>query len=254
MYNKFVARIAKLLSLSLEEAAAYCAQVRRASGFGQKLSDQTIYRHLQNKKPPFPEPGMLATVIKQQESFRINTGKRFSAKKSLDADLSSKSSKPNKDNATPRGVQPPEDTPNTPLLDGIELRSPKLIREFRHRVIDENGFLVSKGLNPKSKTNANQERHFHRSTSKPSGKNAEQPTNVFDSIKSLDTSIPGAKIKKLRPKPDQEVLCPICHRNVEYQILFDHVSKRHPEKNAKIVLAQFNRNYETWAKKRSSKK
>lgn len=247
MSAKHIARIANRLTLSMEEAAAYCEEVRRASGFGRQLSDQTIARHLRNKKPPYPEPGVLAAIIRQQESFRIITGNRFPAKKASTEVPPTQKSQPPKSYTSQVRDRPIEQNLRTPLLDGVEVQSPELIRELKRRVIDEHGFLVSTDLIPEINVENDQNRHFHRSASK---QNVE-PLNVFDTIKSLDAGIPGARTKKLRPKPDQQVLCPICHRHVEYQNLFDHVGKWHPEKNAKSVLARFNRDYEIWAKNRS---
>jgi len=133
---------------------------------------------------------------------------------------------------------------STPLLDGFEVKSPDLIHELQNRVIDEQGFLVSPDLIPETKIK-------HNSSSRDLGtgsvRKIGQP-KVFESIKSLDTKIPGAKNKKFRPHPSKLVLCPICHQSRAYKDLFDHITINHKEQKARIILAKFNREYEIQAK------
>lgn len=47
------------------------------------------------------------------------------------------------------------------------------------------------------------------------------------------------------------VKCPLCKHRTQYNVLFVHIQVSHPEKNPKIVMAEFNREYE---KKKSEDK
>jgi hypothetical protein len=286
MSTKPIVRIANILNISHEEATAYCEEVRRASRFGSQLSYTTIARHLRGKKPPFPTPGALASIIKQQETFRITkrkesidhrpTTEKFSTSKALPLATNSDSAASGPSTISTERLEKcpycwkqlnaeylPEhiklfhdddfklnlkkEATKGPLLDGIEVQSPDLIRDLKRRAIDEHGFLVSTDLIPETKLDKAEAEGFHRTSS---SRNIEQ-SNVFDSIKALDSYIPGARIKKLRPGPSQQVVCPVCHRQTDYQNLFDHVTTRHPQENAKFVLAKFNRDYERLAEKKS---
>jgi hypothetical protein len=250
MSAKQIIRVASLLGISTKEAIIYCEEVRRASGFGTDLSYGTIARHLRAKKPPYPESQVLASIITQQESFRIRTGKRFTAPESRNQAPKVKDIAHQKPRSIQTGNITKRKPSRTPILDGIEVKSPDLAQELKRLVINEQGFLVSTNLIPETKPERTEEKGFHRSAS---SKNMEQ-SNIFDSIKALDANIPGARIKKLRPNPNQQVTCPVCHKQTDYQNLFDHVTKRHPEENAKFVLANFNRQYEIWAKKNSNRR
>ena len=127
-----------------------------------------------------------------------------------------------------------------PTIDGIKIKSHDLIRELNGYVIDENGFLVSLDSVIEQITENNSEKAFHPEQN-PRPK---KQSNVFSQIKSTGKKIPGARIKKIRPLPGEEVICPLCDEVFFYMYLFNHVTFAHKEENAKLVLAEFNKKYE----------
>lgn len=130
------------------------------------------------------------------------------------------------------------------LLEGVEIKSPELVKEIKSHFIDEHGFLISTDLMSEPNTDEHQgQRLYNIAKTRP----VVEPS-IFEKIRSLDSNIPGAKVKKLRPEPDQKILCPVCHKTLPYKDLFNHVKNKHREENAKFILARFNQRYEIWAK------
>lgn len=77
-----------------------------------------------------------------------------------------------------------------------------------------------------------------------------EPTNIFNVIRQHKSRIPVAIKKSLRPTQESIVTCPICSIKIRYICLYDHVTRFHKGLNAKMVLAQFNRDYENSKKTR----
>jgi DNA-directed RNA polymerase alpha subunit/transcriptional regulator with XRE-family HTH domain len=71
-----------------------------------------------------------------------------------------------------------------------------------------------------------------------------EETHIFEDIKKIPGKRPNTGSKIIHPKPYYPVNCPICQEHTIYSLLFDHVSKAHEDKNPKIVLAEFNREYD----------
>jgi uncharacterized C2H2 Zn-finger protein len=138
---------------------------------------------------------------------------------------------------------PKENNIPTPLLNGIEIRSPDLVEEFTNYVIDENGFLVLSET--VTKNNIPQ---YSRKSNNPIGfsRSVEQD-HVFDEIKSIESKKTGTISGRLTQRPDEEVKCPICNKLFYYKELYTHVTYTHKEQNAKKVLAQFNREHKRLA-------
>jgi hypothetical protein len=152
--------------------------------------------------------------------------------------------------ANEKNFTPPKSDIQTPTMDSIEIKSPDLIREIKKYVIDENGFLVSPDLVVEPVIEATSKRLF----------NLERPPrlkkqpNVFSQIKSTGRKIPSSRIKKIRPHPGEEVICPLCNDRFLYMYLFNHVTFFHKEQNAKTILAKFNQAYERLAAIQSKKR
>jgi hypothetical protein len=137
---------------------------------------------------------------------------------------------------------------NTPL-GGIEIESPDLIQEIKRFVIDEDGFLVLPDSLAETKPEGISNGYFHQTESLHSKKQS----HVFDDIQSTGPKRPSANMKKLRPLPGEEVVCPICNEVLLYMYLFNHVNYFHKEKVAKLVLAEFNREYDKAAQRKQNK-
>jgi len=130
----------------------------------------------------------------------------------------------------------------------IEIESPDLIQEIKRYVIDEDGFLVLPDSLAETKSEGISDGYFHQTESIHSQKQS----HVFDEIESTGPKRPSANMKKLRPLPGEEVVCPICNEVFLYIYLFNHVNYFHKEKIAKLVLAEFNLEYEKAAKKKQN--
>lgn len=64
------------------------------------------------------------------------------------------------------------------------------------------------------------------------------------------TKSPNTQASKMGPENKQEnikidhrIICPLCDHKMRYSILFAHIQALHPEKNAKLVMAEYNRKY-----------
>jgi len=134
--------------------------------------------------------------------------------------------------------------PKESSLGGVEIQSPILMHEIKALVIDPNGFLVSPDIVVNKTTITNSEKLFYPDKSL----HPLRQSNVYEEIKSTNSKKPAPTTIKIRPHPYQLVICPICNQEFDYCRLFDHVRDSHKEKNPKMVLAEFNREYDRLAR------
>jgi hypothetical protein len=137
--------------------------------------------------------------------------------------------------------------PLAPLLNGVNVDelSPKIAREIKSKFIDEDGFLTEPSAIVNDDANKNNEKRQKRSRSskgRPVKAGASEP-KIFQEISAKSRKIPGAAKRKNSPPQDKRVKCPLCEHKTEYAVLFVHIQMRHPEKNPKMVMAEFNRKF-----------
>ena len=90
---------------------------------------------------------------------------------------------------------------------GIDIESPDLIQGKKRYTIDEEGFLVLPYISAETKSEGISDGHFHQTEFLHS---KEQP-HVFNEIQSTGPKSPSATVRKSRPLPGEEVVCPICN-------------------------------------------
>jgi uncharacterized C2H2 Zn-finger protein len=128
--------------------------------------------------------------------------------------------------------QPESDVERKPLSPLIPLHNP--------HIIDENGFIVIDDvIDAKRAELKNDESQFRAGSPHPI-----ERTNIFDDIKKQTENRPSAGSRLIHPRTFEAVNCPLCQRRFCYDQLYEHISISHKDQNPKLVLAEFNREYD----------